>query len=82
MASSLSLLERKRLLDSFGTQYGFASAHTADPGATGILNELTGGSPAYARKAITWAAASDAAPSLPPQRAISFSPFSDSDSTA
>jgi len=64
MASSLSLLERKRLLDSFGTQYGFASAHTADPGATGILNELTGGSPAYARKAITWAAASDAAPSI------------------
>ena len=31
------------------------SLHTADPGATGT-SEATGGSPAYARKAITWAA--------------------------
>lgn len=36
---------------------GFVSLHTADPGATGT-SEVTGGSPAYARKAITWAAAS------------------------
>lgn len=36
---------------------GFASLHTADPGTTGA-NELTGGSPAYARKAISFAAAS------------------------
>jgi hypothetical protein len=57
MASSLSLLERNRLLDATGTQYGFAAAYTADPGATGVANEVTGGSPAYARKAITWAAA-------------------------
>lgn len=35
---------------------GFASLHTAYS-ATGT-NELTGGSPAYARKAVTWAAAS------------------------
>lgn len=35
---------------------GFASLHTAYS-ATGA-NELTGGSPAYARKAITWSAAS------------------------
>lgn len=34
-----------------------ASLHTADPGNTGA-NEVTGGSPAYARKAITMAAAS------------------------
>lgn len=33
-----------------------ASLHSADPGATGA-NELAGGSPAYARKAITIAAA-------------------------
>ena len=33
------------------------SLHTADPGSTGA-NEATGGAPAYARKAITWAAAS------------------------
>ena len=64
MASSLSLLERRRLLDSLGAQYGFAAAYTADPGATGVANEVTGGSPAYARKAITWAAATAATPSV------------------
>ena len=64
MASSLSLLERKRLLDSIGTQYGYASAHTGDPGATGTANEVAGGSPAYARKAITWAAADSSTPSV------------------
>lgn len=31
------------------------SLHTGDPGATGA-NELTGGSPAYARVSTTWAA--------------------------
>jgi hypothetical protein len=36
---------------------GYASLHTGDPGTTGA-NEVTGGSPAYARKAVTWAAAS------------------------
>jgi hypothetical protein len=64
MASSLSVAERARLLDNFGTTYGFASAHSADPGATGTLNELTGGSPAYARKAVTWATATSATPSV------------------
>lgn len=33
------------------------SLHSADPGTTGA-NEITGGSPAYARKAATWGAAS------------------------
>ena len=33
----------------------FCSLHTADPGTTGAT-ELTGGTPAYARKAITWTA--------------------------
>lgn len=32
---------------------GFASLHTANPNPSGG-NEVTGGSPAYARKAITW----------------------------
>jgi len=31
----------------------YASLHTADPG-TGGTSEVTGGSPAYARQAITW----------------------------
>jgi hypothetical protein len=64
MASVLSVLERKRLLDAFGTQYGWASAHSGDPGATGTANELTGGTPAYGRKAVTWASASTATPSI------------------
>lgn len=33
------------------------SLHTGDPGATGA-NEVTGGSPAYQRRAITWNTAS------------------------
>jgi len=37
----------------------FVSLHTGDPGSNGA-NEVTGGSPAYARKAITWDAASSA----------------------
>lgn len=35
----------------------YASLHTADPSTTGA-NEVTGGSPAYARKAINFGAAS------------------------
>lgn len=35
------------------TNFAFASLHTAAAGTTGA-NEATGGSPAYARKAITW----------------------------
>lgn len=64
MASTLSLLERQRLLDAFGTQYGFAAAYSGDPGATGTANEIAGGTPAYARKAITWGTASGATPSI------------------
>jgi hypothetical protein len=43
------------ILDALGATY--ASVHSGDPGATGTSNELTGGSPAYARKAISFAAA-------------------------
>lgn len=45
------------MLDELGTLAVFVSLHTADPGLTGA-NEVTGGSPAYARVAITWNAAS------------------------
>jgi hypothetical protein len=44
------------MLDELATVAGWASLHTASPGTTGT-NEVTGGSPAYARKAITWNAA-------------------------
>jgi len=39
------------------------SLHTGDPGETGA-NEVSGGSPAYARKAATWAAASGGSKAL------------------
>lgn len=43
--------------DGLAAVVGFISLHTGDPSTTGA-NESTGGSPAYARKAVTWAAAS------------------------
>lgn len=45
------------MLDALGAVAVFASLHTAYPGSGGS-NEVSGGSPAYARKAITWNAAS------------------------
>jgi hypothetical protein len=45
------------MLDALGAVAVWASLHTADPGTTGT-SEVTGGSPAYARKAITWNPAS------------------------
>ncbi|MEO7397062.1 MAG: hypothetical protein ABIW84_00705 [Ilumatobacteraceae bacterium] len=56
MASSLNDTSRNLMLDQLGTVAVFASLHTGAPG-TGGANEATGGSPAYARKAITWSAA-------------------------
>jgi hypothetical protein len=44
-------------LDAVTAAAVFMSLHTADPGQTG-LNEVTGGSPAYIRKAVTWNPAS------------------------
>ena len=48
---------RNASLDGLATVATFASLHTGDPSTTGA-NEMTGGSPAYARKGITWAASS------------------------
>lgn len=41
----------------------FLSLHTANPGSTGT-SEVTGGSPAYARKSATWSAATGGAKAL------------------
>ncbi len=57
MASLLNDSARNVMLDQFGTVAIWASLHTANPGSTGT-SEVTGGSPAYARKSITWSAAS------------------------
>jgi len=51
-----------RMLDGLTGGVAYVSLHTADPGATGT-SEVTGGSPAYARIAITWTAASASATS-------------------
>lgn len=47
-------------LDALVAAIGFIGLHSGDPGAAGS-NEIAGGSPAYARKAVTWAAASGGA---------------------
>ena len=50
-------------LDAVGTQNGYMSLHTASPATA--ANELTAsGSPAYARKAITYAAANAGAKAI------------------
>jgi hypothetical protein len=48
-----SILGKNAMLDALGALAVFASLHTGDPGESGT-NEIAGGSPAYARKAITW----------------------------
>ena len=41
------------MLDQLGNVALWASLHTANPGSTGA-GEVTGGTPAYARKGLTW----------------------------
>lgn len=55
--AGLNNTAKNLMLDALGAVAVYASLHTADPGATGT-SEVSGGSPAYARKAITWNAAS------------------------
>jgi hypothetical protein len=48
---------KNTLATSYGTAAVYAALFTADPGTTGtVVGEVTGGSPAYARKAISWGA--------------------------
>lgn len=53
----LSNAGRNVALDAVGAVGLYVSLHTADPGTSGA-SEVTGGSPAYARQACAWAAAS------------------------
>ncbi|KAK1548450.1 hypothetical protein Q3G72_022771 [Acer saccharum] len=48
--------ERNYMLTQEATRLSFMSLHTADPGTSGA-SEATGGSPAYARKGLTWGTA-------------------------
>ncbi len=52
----LTVTAHARMLDYLATQIASASLHSAGPGTTGA-SELSGGSPAYARQAVTWNAA-------------------------
>jgi hypothetical protein len=53
----LSNNAKNAMLDALAAVAVYASLHSGDPSTTGA-NEISGGSPAYARKAITWNAAS------------------------
>jgi hypothetical protein len=48
---------KEALAIEYGSLALYASLHTADPGTTGT-SEVAGGSPAYARKSLTWTAGS------------------------
>lgn len=52
-----SATAKNYMLDQLGTVAVYASLHTANPGSTGAT-EVTGGTPTYARKALTWNSAS------------------------
>lgn len=50
--------QKNNLATAYGTNATHAALYTTAPGAT-AGTEVTGGSPAYARKAITWGSASN-----------------------
>lgn len=47
--------QKENLAVAYGNAAAYVSLHTADPAGTGA-NEVTGGAPAYARKAAAWSA--------------------------
>ncbi|NUS01912.1 MAG: hypothetical protein HOV97_05035 [Nonomuraea sp.] len=55
MSTSTTAQGRENAAAGFTAQATLMSLHTADPGATGA-SEVAGGSPAYARKTVTWTA--------------------------
>jgi hypothetical protein len=61
MAATFPDAELNYLADQEAARWAYGSIHTASPGTTGA-NEATGGSPAYARKALTFNAAGAAGP--------------------
>lgn len=57
MAAGYSDVGKNAMLNALGALAVKAALYTGDPGAAGTSNEVTGGSPAYARKTIAWNAA-------------------------
>ena len=45
------------MLDALAAAADYVSLHSADPGGTGA-NEISGGTPAYARQSVSWVGAS------------------------
>lgn len=65
MANDYDTTARNVGVDAIAALATRVALHTADPGgANSASNEVTGGSPAYARKAIAWNAASGGAAAL------------------
>jgi hypothetical protein len=64
MPDGFSTAAKNAMLDHVGTLAGYMSMHDADPGTAGTTAELSGGSPAYARKPVTWSAASGGSKSV------------------
>ncbi len=60
---TFSTAAKNTMLNAERTNCAYASLHSSDPGADGS-NEISGGSPAYARKAVTFNAASGGASAL------------------
>lgn len=60
MASQINASGKNVMLDQLGTAIGYAALYSDLAGTV----EITGGSPAYARKAITWNPASGGVKSL------------------
>lgn len=57
-----TVTERNSLVTKYITDAPFGDLFTADPGTSGtVTGEVTGGSPAYARKNMTWGAAASSA---------------------
>lgn len=65
MANDLDITARNVGIDAIGAVALRVALHTGDPGgANSASNEVTGGSPAYARVAIAWNAAAAGAAAL------------------
>lgn len=57
-----NLTQRNAMATAYGAAAPYGALFTADPGiADAATNEMTGGSPAYARKALNWGGASASA---------------------
>lgn len=54
-----NMVEKDSLANKYAADAPYGTLHTADPGTAGnATSEVSGGSPAYARKAISWSTAS------------------------